>query len=59
MMPEERIKPSIDGGAAVNRAADLRNRRIAMARRVGGHSPAIVQNYLKGQGYPAHKTRIF
>jgi hypothetical protein len=29
-----------------------------MARGVGGHSPANVQKYLKGQEYPAHKQDL-
>jgi len=29
-----------------------------MARGVGGHSPANVQKYLKGQGYPARKEDL-
>ncbi len=29
-----------------------------MARGVGGHSPANVQKFLKGQGYPAHKDDL-
>jgi hypothetical protein len=29
-----------------------------MARGVGGHSPANVQKYLKGQNYPAQKNDL-